>query len=361
MLFYNLGTPTWAEAQAITCALAQLKRDAAVLAHLDSPGICVGGQVNVGRQVDMSYCRTRGIPVFQRPVHGHMLCAGASQIELQLVLARNHRLLLQSGSGRFRAALLPLLNTMRDFAVDASYRPPNELVVHGRRIVSACLGEVDHCTVIAAHLALDFDPALLAQALYLPSEDPSRMEELLSAHRTSLREELGTLPSVGQFERRLRSHLQSVVGGLRPGEIDAELQEQMQTSAALAFASPLGCGGDTLRNGWNLDLGAGGELIQCTYQAPGGFLRATCEWQDGRIARALLSGDFFCYPPGGLFRLEKELIGLTAEEVAMKMGGLYRKLGLVTPGIQSAQWVRVLTPASKQSVKKVCASMLKEE
>ena len=235
MQFYNLGAASWADAHAIVCALAQLKRDAAVLAHLDSPGLCLGGQVNVDQQVDMSFCRTRGIPVFQRAARGHMLCGGSSQLELQLVLARNHRLLLQSGSARFRAALLPLLNTLRDLSVDVSYRPPNELVVHGRRLVSACIDEVDHCTVISAHLALESDPALLAQTLYLPPEDMARTAELLSTHRTCLRQELGSLPSLPQLERQLRGHLQLVVGGLPPGDLDrCSLSEAFPVDSAIA-------------------------------------------------------------------------------------------------------------------------------
>ncbi len=99
--------------------------------------------------------------------------------------------------------------------------------------------------------------------------------------------------------------------------------------------------------GWTIDIGAGTALQDCAYRAPGGFLRATCEWHDNRIARASLTGDFFSFPPGALYQLEQALVGVRADQVATKIQEFYRRLGLVTPGIHAAHWAKVLVPAQR--------------
>lgn len=136
----------------------------------------------------------------------------------------------------------------------------------------------------------------------------------------------------------------SVIAASLVLEFDAALRAQMRDRAAALFAPARGRGRAAV-NGWKVDIGAGTELRQCAYKAPGGFLRAVCEWHDGRIVRASLSGDFFCYPPGGLYRLEAALVGVRADPVVAKINDFYRELGLVTPGIRAAHWAKVLAPA----------------
>jgi lipoate-protein ligase A len=343
MWFYNLGAATWDAAQAIVGALAQLGREGAVLARLQTPCLCAGGQVDLDQEVDLDFCRAHSISVFHRETRGATLCFAQAQLELQVVVARNHRL-LAPGADKFRAALFPLLETCRDLGLDAACKVPNEIVVGGRRIASACLGEIKESAVIAASLALEFDAALFARVLNAPDQDlRARLAELARTHRTSVREELGALPSSEVLERQVRGHLQSVVGGLRPAEIDLALRARMRDRAA-AWLAPARGRRRVAANGWKVDVGAGAELQQCTYKAPGGFLRAVCEWRDGRIVHASLSGDFFCYPPGALYRLEDALVGARGDQVGAKVGDCYRELGLVTPGVQPAHWAKMLAP-----------------
>jgi lipoate-protein ligase A len=299
------------------------------------------------QEVDWEYCHSQGIPVYRRSARARITCCAPVQLELQLVLSREHRLLTQTSHGKLRPVLSPLFDTCRDLHVQVAFKSPNELVVGGRRIASACLSEVNDRVVLAASLTLEFDAELFARVLNVP--DPvlrGRLAELARAHRTSLREQLGALPPGQQLERRVRGHLQLIAGGLRPGTMDEDLRAQIGAGVGNVFA-PARRQGSEAANGWKVDLGGGAELQQCAYKAPGGFLRAACEWQDGRIVHASLGGEFFCYPPGGLFQLEAALVGVRADQVAAKIDEFYRELGLVTPGIHAAHWAKVLAPTLK--------------
>jgi lipoate-protein ligase A len=345
MLFYNLAALPTQEVQAIVCALAQLGREGVVLSRSSSPCVCTGGQVNLDLEIDSAFCRSRNIPIFQRETRAAMICFAQKQIELQMVVPRHHRFLTPLAADNCRKILTPFWNVCRDLGLDVEYKSPNELLVAGRRIASACAGETHQHVLLAAGMALEFDAELFAGVLNVQDENlRTRIVELARRHRTSLFEELGKLPPAQTLERQLREHLQHIAGGLPPSELDPALRAQMRDGVAAMSSSMRPQHREIRASGWRVDLGAGAELRECAYQAPGGFLHALCEWRDERIVTASLSGDFFCYPPGALFQLEQALVGTRADQLDVKLAEFYRKLGLVTPGIRIGHWAKVLSP-----------------
>ncbi len=347
MWFYNLGAAKWQDANAITCALAASGREGIVLARPQPSPVCVGDQVNLPRVVNTSCCRALGIPIVSSQSHTRALCHAQMQLELRVILQRPHPLLPFEGTGNLRLVLAPLLETCRDLNIEAEYKAPNEIVVHGRRIALGCLSERKQCTVLSASLAVDFDADLFAGILNAPGETlRARLVDLVHARRTSIREQVSEIPSIDFLEQKVCAHLRRIVGGFRPGVIDdvdrTTWPENTDESLEARGAQP-----DTRpTNGWNVDIGAGTELQQRTCKAPGGFLRAECEWHNGRLVNALLGGDFLCYPPGHLQRLEALLVGVSTGQVASKVCDFYRESGWVTPGILPGHWARVLSPLS---------------
>ncbi len=345
MCLYRLGAAQWSDTQAIVCALAHLGREGVVLSRAASPCLCAGGHVNLGQLIDQGFCCGHDIPIFRRETHNATICLAKSQLELQMVLSRKNPLVGSTGQ-RCRPVLGPLFEACRSLKLDPVYRSSYEVVIRGRRIASACAGELYQHIVLAASLTLDFDAELFAQALNVPSSAlKTRLVELARARRTSLREELGQLPPVELLDGLVCEHLQPIVGVLHRVEIDSLLGSRMQDDTS-TFSPTRAQASDAI-TGWMVDIGAGTALQQCAYKAPGGFLRATCEWQDDHIARASLSGDFFCFPPGALYQLEQALVGVRSDQVAVKIHEFYRRLGLVTPGIQAAHWAKVLVPGQR--------------
>jgi lipoate-protein ligase A len=338
---YHLGSARWADTQAIVCALAHLGREGVVLSRAASPCLCAGGHVDLDQVVDHEFCSGNDIPVFRRETRNATICMARSQLELQMVLSPENPVIAGDSAGH-----CGLFETCRSLLLDPSYKSACEIVVGGRRIASACMIQIHQHVVLAASLALDFDAQLFAQALNIPSPElEARVVELARGRRTSLREELGQLPAPDTLEGLVCQHLQPVFGVLPRGDIDVLLCQQMQDDVHMF--SPRRAATGQASAGWTVDIGAGTALQQCAYRAPGGFLRATCEWHDDRIARASLSGDFFSFPPGALYQLEQALVGVRADQVATKVHEFYRRLGLVTPGIHAAHWARVLVPAQR--------------
>jgi lipoate-protein ligase A len=347
--FYNLGVASWQDTYALARALAQLGREGALVASSKSSSLCVGGDVSLNREIDSEYCCAENIRVVRRENHSRAMCFAQSHLELQVVLKPGHRLLSTGARQTFRAVLLPLLEVCRDLQLHPEYRAPNEILVRGRQIAAGCITEIAGCVIAAASLTLDYNAKSFARLLNTQDDHVrARLFELVRERRTSLSEELGWSPPSSALARTLRGYVQHIVGGMRPGVIDTALRAQMASAAADPWAER--ARHDAPVDGWNVYIGAGAEMRQRTYKAPGGMLRATCEWQDGKIIKALLSGDLFCYPAGGLLQLEEALVGVSSDQVAAKIDQSYHDLGLVTPGVQPEHWARVLAPQNAQVI-----------
>ena len=349
MWFYNLGSANWQKANAITRALAVLGREGVVLTRPQPPALCVGDKVNVDCLVDMGYCRNHDISIVKSPSRTNALCLAQVQLELRIVLPRRRFPLDEQDPGTFPIVLLPLLASCRELGIGAEYKSPNELVVRGRRIAAACLGQMSQSNIFSATLAVQFDADSFAELLKVSDEAlHTRLIELVHARRTSVQEELTTLPPCDLLEQKVLAHLRQTFPGLQEGVIDRALQEKMKESPTeLPPRQMRGANGTA--NDWDVDVGAGTELQQRTCRAPGGFLRATCEWHNSRIVNAMLAGDFLCYPPGYLQRLESALVGVSVGQVAAKVCDFYREFGWVTPGIQPGHWTKVLLPLSLEN------------
>jgi lipoate-protein ligase A len=325
-------------------ALAQLGREGALVAFPKPSCLCVGGRVSLSREIDSDYCHAQRVPAVRRENHSRAICFAQSHLELQVVLKTRHRL-LEKGTGQaLRTVLMPIFDICQDLQLHPEYCPPNEILVRGRQIAAGCITEIGECAIAAASLALEFDAKSFARLLNAQDENlRTRLAELAHTRRTSLSDELGWLPPTYALARTVRGYVQHIVGGMRPGAIDPVLRAQMMSTAA-EFGIEHARHAEV--EGWNVYVGAGAEMRECTYKAPGGMLRATCEWQDGKIVNALLRGDLFCYPPGGLLRLEEALVGTNHDQVSAMIDRYYREFGLVTPGVQPEHWARVLAPQS---------------
>jgi lipoate-protein ligase A len=347
MWFYNLGATTWQEANAVTCALAALKREAVVLSRPQPPPLCLGDQVSCEHVADVESCCAHGIPIVRSHSRTHALCLTQAQFDLRVILPREHHPLDQPDPETLRLGLAPLLASCREVGIGAEYRAPDEIVAHGRRIARGCQGEVCKCTIACASLALEFDADSFAEMLIAPDENlRSRLVELLRARRTSVAEEMPAPLSSDVLEHSICANLRHAFGELQPGVMDQALMTRMRQLPHEWREPSQGHRVTGGTKGWNVDVGAGTELQQRTCNAPGGLLRATCEWHNRRIVNAMLSGDFLCYPPGCLHRFESALEGVSVGQVAAKVCDFYREFGWITPGVLPGHWTQVLMPLS---------------
>ena len=71
------------------------------------------------------------------------------------------------------------------------------------------------------------------------------------------------------------------------------------------------------------------------------MIRVTIEEEDNRIQRISITGDFFFYPEEAFPQFEQALIGVKADEEAIRetVNLAYEKLGVVSVGVESKDFV----------------------
>jgi lipoate-protein ligase A len=158
------------------------------------------------------------------------------------------------------------------------------------------------------------------------------MEENL----TTMKRELGIIPSREEVVSVLREKFEKTVGKLTPASLNPEILEKMRQIEAwmtskefLLKKTPRIPGGVKIREGV--------EVLYGLHKARGGLIRTAEEISEGRIEDITISGDFTFYPKEGLTGLEESLekVPLKEEKIIERVETFYEEKGVESPGVES--------------------------
>jgi hypothetical protein len=156
----------------------------------------------------------------------------------------------------------------------------------------------------------------------------------LRENLTTLERELGQAPPWEAMTTALTANFETVLGTLTPAELPQAVHDKVvELAQSHTTQEWLLKPGKRPRKGREVKIAEGVEVIQRTYKAPGGLVRATVEMQRGRIVSVGLSGDFFFYPADKLADLERSLAGATLAQVPGVLEAYYRQNGIESPGV----------------------------
>jgi len=93
----------------------------------------------------------------------------------------------------------------------------------------------------------------------------------------------------------------------------------------------------------NIKIRSGVHVVQKVHKSRGGLIRADFEVSDGRLTGVSISGDFFCYPPDKIQRLEAELEGRMIHEVREVIEASYAGNEVQIPGVGVEDWLSVFS------------------
>lgn len=224
MKVYDLGTIPWKDTQLIYHTLARMKTEALVLHSCDEPYVCVGFPHNPRDDLDLEYCRSNNIPIFRREIGGGNVLLDRNQIFINLIVRRTNPLAPRSQVPFFRKFLGPVIGTYRDLGIPVEYKPINDLVVNGRKISGTGGGEIDDSLVMATNILLDFDYDLMSRILNVPNEAfREKVLESMKVHLTTVRKELGSVPSREMIKELIVSHYTEMFGDLEKGDMTRDI------------------------------------------------------------------------------------------------------------------------------------------
>ena len=335
MRHIDLGMVPRQDSQAVYHAVAHEMRpgDPPTLITVtpDGPYVCVGYHQHGSRDVDRAFCEAHDILVGRRLVGGGAVLLDPGQVFWHLVMPRTAEPIERLYARLLRAPV----RAYQDMGIAAEHRPVNDIVVGRRKIGGTGAVTLDQATVLVGSLMFDFDVALMARVLRVPSEKfRDKMVASLEEYMTTMRRELGAdIPSRAAATALLvRAFSEQLGETVERGRLaDAEREEVRRYASLLfdpafvyqyeGFSEP----GVKIRDGVRLHEGL--------YKAPGGLIRVIFRVADGRFDDVAVTGDFFVDPPDALSAVAAALVGTSAAaEESLKV--LSRALiGVRIPGV----------------------------
>lgn len=205
----------------IADALAAGGEPAMVLADPIEPFLSVGANQDIERTIDLSFCCQAGIRIIRRRLGGGAIYIDRDQLMFHIIvpLGRAPR----AASRILPTLAAPVIDTCRDLGIAAELRPPGDVAVRGRKIGGAAGAEIDNAIVVGGTLLFDFDTAMMARCLQLPSaRHYTSLARRLERTMTTIGRELGAPPPRAIVKTRLVSNLARSLGAEpRNGDLSA--------------------------------------------------------------------------------------------------------------------------------------------
>jgi len=228
MDLYNLGAVSWWESQCFYHALAMLGREGLIICYPTTAYVCLGIHDDLKQEIDLDYCRERGLPVIRRETGGGVVYLDCHQLFFQLVLRRDNPLLPLRRDRFYSRFLQPAILVYRSLGLPACLRPPADLIADGRKCSGNAAGDIGLGTAYVGNLLLDFDFDTMSRVLRVPSPGFRR-----SLHK-AMRDNMTTLAdwiqagSVTQEElaEALIARFAELLGSLTPHRPDDELMRK---------------------------------------------------------------------------------------------------------------------------------------
>ncbi|MEM4728646.1 MAG: biotin/lipoate A/B protein ligase family protein [Thermoplasmata archaeon] len=174
------------------------------------PAVTIGYSLDAAQEVNLDYCRARGIDVVRRLSGGGAIYTD----ERQLVYSLTTRNLLPSSvEASLRVVCTALAEGISTLGVRAEFSPVNDVIVNGRKVSGSA--QMRKWGVVLTHgtIIVDADPAEMFRALRVPREKLERHSLCAPESRvTSLRAELGRAPPMEEVKAALRDALERALG-----------------------------------------------------------------------------------------------------------------------------------------------------
>jgi lipoate---protein ligase len=347
----DLGFVPPVRSQSIYHALAHAMSpgdpDTLILVSPTDPYVCIGFHQELEKEVDLSYCRERGLPVYRREVGGGAVYLDRDQLFTQWVFHRDR--LPASVEERFEQHIRPLVATYRSLGIEAYHRPLNDVHVGGRKIGGTGAASIGDAEVVVGSLMLDFNSAVMARVLKVPSEKMrDKLFRSLQEYMTTMTRELGHAPDRELVKHRYVEQCRAQLGWeIVPGTV-SQREEAMARRWDERLQSPawLHQRGGLRRAGVKIHEGA--RVVEGAHKASGGLIRATACLVDGCIDDLSLSGDFTLLPASGVEALEVAVRGVPLDPRLLleRLRAAYGVTRLRSPGVGPEDFVDAILAAA---------------
>jgi lipoate---protein ligase len=344
--YFFLDRVPWEQSQGLYHAAAYLGREALFVLRPATPYICLGFHQDAQQEIELDFARTQKLPVFRREVGGGAVYLDSGQLFYQLILHKEHPQIPTDKVEFYRRFLEPVVETYRDFGVNATFKPVNDIVANGRKVSGNGAAEINDMVVLVGNFILDFNYEMMSKSLRVPSEKfRDKVYKTLTENLSTFRRETGDVPDTADLAADLTKRFRPLLGPLIPKELDAELLAKADEIMAMMHTSEWLLENDRRRSALEqVKIREGVYVIQKVVKTPGGLVRVMALNIENTLHDIHFSGDFFFYPANLLPALELALEGVAMDhrEVTNVIQEFFQLQHIESPGVRPADFATIL-------------------
>ena len=329
-----------------------------VLNHPKKPFVNIGFHQLMEKEINIDYAKSKGFDLVRRTIGGGAILDGPWEQDYFVIVNRKSPDCPTTIPEFYQKYMGPPVRTLEKLGLEAKIRPPNDILVDGKKISGNGAISIEQANVLAGDLLLETPVDLMSQIINAPSEKfQDKLAESMEDWLTSITKQLGQETSrdkvkqlyIESFNELLDTDLQS--GKLTSSEketlsnlVEERREEEWIYSKDNEFRSLL----DAEKRGVKV---RGGVIVSEAIHKAGKMIRVTLVSDEDTIAGISLSGDFFTQPYTGVIRkLEDKLIGveLKKEKLESAVAESFKSLGLMTFGASEADFVTAILKAKTE-------------
>ena len=346
MNLYHLKSVSWQDSQLLYHSLPRVGREGVILCSPAATYVCIGYFQDADQELDLAFCRERGIPLFRRELGGGATFLDGDQLFFQLILHRDNPIIPDGGKLAFyRKFLQAPIEVYRALGIPAEYREVNDIVANDRKVSGCGAAEIGDYYVLVGNLIVDFDYDMMSRVLKVPDEKfRDKVYKTIRENLSTIKREIEEVPPRDALWSLMAEKYIEMLG---PMEVEtavdeawrAETDQLAQRLLSDEWLYRKGRG----RPGRAVKIRAGVNVVHRMHKAPGGLIRAIFEVRDGILTSVSLSGDFFLYPEAKLLELETALENMPVDGAEEVVTQFYAEHSIESPGVTPHDFAQVLS------------------
>jgi len=156
--------------------------------------VSIGYFQEVLEEVDLDFCRSKGVEVVRRLTGGGAVIHTAGELTYSLIVKEEEPSVPKDVQESYARICAPIVATLRKLGVDAAFRPINDIEVHGRKVSGSAQTRRFGAVLQHGTLLLDMDftllPALTVKAEKLKDKGATDVRGRVTTLREVLRRDL---------------------------------------------------------------------------------------------------------------------------------------------------------------------------
>ncbi|MFX0086020.1 MAG: biotin/lipoate A/B protein ligase family protein [Candidatus Hodarchaeota archaeon] len=353
----SINTQTVWHAATLARSRGIQEKDLLIIDWPKYPIVCCGLHQSLNQVVDLEYCTANNIPVTRRACGGGAVLLDQNQLFYNVIAHIDSKIVPRKISSLYSKLLQPVVQTYRNFNIDAIYRPVNDVIVENKKISGNGAGLLEQAQVLVGNFILDFPRKEMTQILRVPSEKfRDKVYKSLEAGISSFKDELGYIPDrkaiIKEYINQVEKHLEIsfTKTSLKPQTIEImdELRKKYLTDEWLFQVNQRG------KNLFHkVKIHGSSHVVERNYKTTGGLIQVICEFNESILTDILISGDFWIFPDTILPQLEDYLknTDLTKIDLSIHINEFLRNNECQSPGTTAADIAKPIIDSYQNIIK----------